>query len=671
MMPEGISWLIMRQRGIGGWKPLVKRICFSLLSIVMVLVFIASVNFAIFRTSSQEWFLFPQVIPADSDPDILENSLREELKLDEHIVVQYFDYLANTFTGDFYTSTAVEPYADVDSFINDKALVTILLLAIVSTVSILLGMVWGSFMRKNAGKAYGKALHVLAVTSLSLPVLPLAASLAVASDNLNSGLPLSGNGFDEGVVGVLQHAILPTLSLIVAGSGFFALVTRAGLLRADRLGQKTTPFAALDYVNPFQYFLFPLVMIGVFTVDIAYGYDGLGTLVFDAKDLHDVPVLMACFFVISAIVFFSQLAFRAVRERSRFMHRIDVILGPSEGIESQTTLDLGRRSRERLSIPLLVSVLKKLARAYSRQKSGVAAALVLATILLMGLLAPPINLSDHAVSNKSASPDFQHPLGTDQFGRDLLGMNLHAAGVGIESISWTWAVSILCGLFIGFLSILSAQYSGLLSRFGSRSMAVVSVSFLAIIGPLIPICILASPYHSQAYLIEFLLILSVYCWAYRAITWPLSNSIRSVRSARRWNETGRILKGSLSSFRCSISLVLSRTLHVTKYLVVFITVFSLPFGLVSFWRLTPSTPVVSWSYLLENAYLTGAYPMGLWWMIVPPLAGIVTLAVSSYFCLDALEKVFDERAESGKALNQPGEETHSSDSDVKGGTRRS
>ena len=669
----------MRFGGIGGWKPLVMRIFFSLLSIILVLVLIASVNFAIFLTHGDDGRLVPYL------PSELKVLVREEFRLDEHVVVRYFDYLANTFTGDFYTSTGVRKFADVESLIYHNALGTIFLLAIVSTVSILLGMVWGRCMKKNAEKAYGRFLHVLAVSSLSFPVVWLAFSLWMTSDYLGLRLTLWGNGFDEGVVGALQHAILPTLSLIVAGSGFFALVTRAGLLRAERLGEKTTPFTALDYVDPFPYFLFPLVMISVLSVDRICSYDGLGTLVWMAYLHQDVPVLMACFFVISATVFFSQLAFRAVRERSRFMHPIDGILGPSEGTRSQEVIDLRPERQDRLSISLLVSEAKKVAGAYMRHKSGVAAVIVLAIILVLGLFADvlstvpdPLYVQNHEPNviedgmivwanplppslTESPYTGFLHPLGTDDSGRDLYSMNLYAAGQGMVAVLWTCAISVLCGLFVGFLAIVSAHYTGLLSKLRRHSMAIVSLSFLAILAPLILICLLLSPYRVQVPPIEFLLILSFYCWAYRTITWPLSNSLRSVRSGRRWNETGKVLIDSMSLFRCYSPLVLSRTLHITKYVVVLMFVFS---SLLWMDWLQTFDFAISWNYMLESAYSFGFFYRGSWWIIVPPLVGIVTLAVSSYICIDTLERVFDEQVESHTALKQPGEETPGSDSDV-------
>jgi peptide/nickel transport system permease protein len=669
--------------GIGGWKPLAKRIFFSLLSIILVLVLIASVNFAIFRAYGDGAWILPR------NNEVLEVVIQEELKLGEPLVVRYFDYLARTFTGDFYTSTGVRQLTDVESLIYHNVLGTIFLLVIVSTGSVLLGMAWGSRMRKNSGNAYGRFLHVLAVSSLSFPVFYLGLSLLIAASHLDIGFPIGGNGFDEGVVGVLQHAILPILSLTVAGSGFFALVARAGLLRAERLGDGTRPFRALDYVDPFPYFLFPLVMIGALSVDLVYSYDGLGTLVWDAILSQDVNVLMACFFVISAIVFFSQLVFRAVREKNRFMEPIDGILGPLGETKSHSTLDLRFGPRRRLSVALVVSESKKVAGAYMRRKYGVAAGLIFALILALGLFAAvlstvpdPLSYLNHEPNLRSEDgtwlqrnplpPSFSpseylglvHPLGTDHVGRDLYSMNLYAAGAGIVVVLTTCAISVFCGLFVGFLSIVSAHYTGLLSRLRRYSMAIVSLSFLAILAPLIPICILMTPYRNQTLPIEVLLILPVYFWVYRAITSPISDLLRSVRGDRRWSEAGKILRDSMRLFRCCSPLVLGRTLHVTKYIVVLMIVFSSSYWI--FWPFHFGF-ALDWNHLLGDAYSYGGFYLSCWWWIVPPLVGIVALAASSYFCIDTLERVFDERIEFHEALKQAGEEAPGSDSGVTDG----
>lgn len=669
----------MGGRGIGRRKPLIARISFSILNIFIVLLLIASINFAIFRTYGDEHWLVPR------SSRELRDMVVEELRLDESLVVQYSDYLVSTFTGDFYKSTGVRKFADVESLVYDNALRTICLLAIVSTASVLIGMAWGTYSSRNAEKTSGKLLHTLAVLSLPFPVFQSSIAWLSTRNDLGLDLSIADGVFDEGVAGVLKYVILPTFSLIVAGSGYFAIITRAGLLQARQSNDEASAFKALDYVNPFPYYLLPLLMIGILGMERVYGYDGLGFLIGGALDAQDVPVLMACFFLVSTIVFFFQLAFRAVRERGRFLYPVDDILGPSESAPNWHASHLDSERQEKHSFALLKHRLKRIAGAYVRHGSGVAAFIILAIILLSGFFADVLStvpspweaesrelnvIEDGEIMlmnpwppslSRSPYSGFLHPLGTDFQGRDVYSMNLYAAGNGMIIVLTTCAISILLGLLVGLLTIASAHRSGPLCRLGKCSMTVVSQAMLAIPATLIVISLMVSPYGDtvfgypyriliQAPPVIFLLTLSIYCWAYRTISRPLSGSLPSFVGRRRWRER---LKDSKSQFRRYLPLVLSRTLHVTKYTVVFVIILSSVYALFLFY--IDIVPI--WDHMLMEVYSYGAFAGGYWWWIAVPLAGVLLLVVSSYYCIDTLERALIEMAESDAASDRSAKKT--------------
>ena len=637
-------------------KSFLMRLLIGLVNIALVLVVIATVSFVAFRTSYD--------LPKGHSSE-LRDLVQEEFKLDEPLVIQYLDYLIHTFTGDFYSSTGVHKMVDVGSIIQHSLLPTLFLLLVAVVISVFLGLAWGSFMKRNSENILGKLLHIVAISSLSFPILHLAVILFVTASNSLCFLSI-GNGFDGGVLDALQHAVLPSLSVVVACSGFFALVTRAGLARAGQLGIAASPFRALDYVNPLPYFLFPLAMIGVLTVDWAYSYEGLGVLIWDAILLRDVQVLMACFFIVSVIVFFSQLLFRAARERTSFMLPVHGILGPSGGNEDQVMIIRRPENPTKISLAMLLRECRKLAGEYTRHRSGVAAISILAVILIMGLFADVLstvpdpwllenhepNLLDERWFNPlppSLSPSpytgFLHPLGTDARGRDMYSMNLYAAGTSLELVLVTAAVSVLCGMAVGFLTIVAVNYTGLLSRLRRCSMTVVSQAFLAILPTFIPVFFIMS-WWQEAPSVGFLLVLAIYLWIYRAISWPVADSLRSQNRAGLRSSTGSILKDSIGQFRAHFCFVLSRTLSITKYVVVFMALLAsafLPGLTIRYFDFINS--YATWQGILLSALDLGAYYRDAWWWIIPPFLGIVALTVSSYFFLDALEKTFAERVE--------------------------
>jgi peptide/nickel transport system permease protein len=664
----------MKRGGTGRWKTLAVRMFFILLNILIVLLLVASINFAIFRTYSDETWIVPRLSGE------YHRLVIEDLGLDDSLIAQYLDYLINTFTGHFYQSTGAHKLTEIESFIYDYASRTVFLLAIASTVSIILGLLWGSYSGRNANKPSGKLAHVLAVVAFAVPVFQLSLTLSWADFTANLGLAWTEDDSCVNIIDVLRHSILPTASLTVLGSGYFALVTRAGTLRAARLGRETSPLRSLDYVNPFPYLLMPLLVAGIFGVEPAFGYEGIGYLVLRSIALFDIPATMACFFLISVIVYFSQLMFRAVRERTRFMQPIDAALKPCEPVggfhiryPESTGMDrpffgsITRRSRE-------------IAGAYMKHSSGKLALIILLAILLCGLFADVMStvpqpwtpesrelnvIEDGEVvwmnplpPSLSSSPysGMIHPLGTDYIGRDLYSMNLYAAGNGLIVVILTVAISVSLGLLVGYIGVLSANFAGLSSKFGRRSMAMVGQTLLAIPGILILVSVLVSPYgwglwddsHSvlvESSLVILLLMVSIYCWTYGELTVTPPGLSMLNEGRRGWRRMSVAISYSARFFGCNSALVLSRVLRVTKYSVVVVFLFAS----IASMRLWPLLGVFdfasTWNQMLGDARSYGLFADQYWWWIAVPVAGTLLLIVSSYFFLDTLELVFAERAQ--------------------------
>ena len=666
----------MKRGGTGRWKPLIVRVFLIILNVLIVLLLIASINFAIFRTHEDEtWFVGREIRHEWRD------LVLDELRIDDPLALQYLDYLAKTFTGNFYTSLGVRKFVDIEIFLYDYALRTMFLLAVASIVSIILGLLWGSYSGRNANRPSGKLAHALAVVAFAVPVFQLSLTLSWADFAAGFGLVWIEDGSGENAIDVLRHATLPIASLTILGSGYFALVARAGVLRAARLGRETSPLRSLDYVNPFPYLLMPLLMAGMFYVEPAFGYEGLGYLVLRSIAVFDIPATMACFFLISVIVYFSQLIFRAVRERRRFMQPIDAALKPCEPVGEFHIRYPASTGEDRPYFGSITRRCREIASAYMKHSSGKLALIILLAILLCGLFADVLStapqpwepesrelnvIEDGEIvwmnplpPSLSSSPysGMIHPLGTDYTGRDLYSMNLYAAGNGLMVVLLTVAISVSLGLLVGYIGFLFANFTGMLSKLGRRCMAMVGQTLLAVPGILILVSILTSPYgwglwddsHSvlvESSLVILLLMVSIYCWAYGELTvTPPGLSILN-EERRGWRRMRVAISYSTRFFRCNSALVLSRVLRVTKYSVVLVFLFAS----IASMRLWPLLEVFgfasTWNQMLADARSYGLFADQYWWWIAVPVAGILLLVVSSYFFLDTLERVLAERAES-------------------------
>ena len=93
---------------------------------------------------------------------------------------------------------------------------------------------------------------------------------------------------------------------------------------------------------------------------------------------------------------------------------------------------------------------------FSRKKLGVACAIIISTIYLVGIFAPilaPYDYSETNLLKTQAGPDFENLLGTDRLGRDILSRVIWGIQTTvIVTITGLLTGSLILGLFLGLLA---------------------------------------------------------------------------------------------------------------------------------------------------------------------------------------------------------------------------
>lgn len=130
-------------------------------------------------------------------------------------------------------------------------------------------------------------------------------------------------------------------------------------------------------------------------------------------------------------------------------------------------------------------------RGLRKSKSGLTGGIIFATVILAAILAPVISPYDPLQFDSTAllaPPSLLHPLGTDQFGRDILSRIMWGSQasliVGIVSVGIGLSVGSTIGVFSGY-------YSGKVDEVLMRVMDML-VSFPAILLGLLIIAILGT-----------------------------------------------------------------------------------------------------------------------------------------------------------------------------------
>lgn len=287
-------------------------------------------------------FLLPRVLPGDplavvtneTTATLTDPSARAELEryygLDRPMIEQYWSFLGGALTGDLGSS--ISRKAPVRELILARlpwtALLVVPALAISSVVSFIAG-VMAAWRRGRAGDHL-----LLTVTTIlrGIPDFAIGFALLVLFAVVLPWFPLSGarTPFSEGdpllsqALDIVHHAALPVSTLVLSLLGAKFLLARSSMVSI--LGQdyivaaraKGLPRWRVRYRHGSRNALAPfLAQLGVQTgfviggavfVEQVFNYPGLGSLLLEAVDARDYPLLDGCFLTLSIIVLLANAA---------------------------------------------------------------------------------------------------------------------------------------------------------------------------------------------------------------------------------------------------------------------------------------------------------------------------------------------------------------------------
>lgn len=263
-------------------------------------------------------------------PEAMEQ-LRQNLGLDDPLLVRYGRWLSAFLTGDFgYSLAAGMPVRDRLA----AALPNTLVLAFGALVlAFLAGIVLGVIQAVRQYSLLDSTLSVLALFFYSMPSFWLAIMLILVF-SVGAGsmwewpfsLPASGitssshhaMGPLEQVTDRVRHLILPTLSLFLVLAAGIARYVRSSMLevlhqdyirtaRAKGLRESTVIVkhalrnALIPVVSLFGLY-FPFLLSGTVFVEYVFAWPGMGRLMVDSILMRDYPVVLAGTFIFGAMV---------------------------------------------------------------------------------------------------------------------------------------------------------------------------------------------------------------------------------------------------------------------------------------------------------------------------------------------------------------------------------
>lgn len=289
----------------------VRRVLYGLLVIALVTVFV---------------FLTLRLIPGDvvrlqlaDAPGVTQEQLDARaaaLGLDQPLITQLFKFLGDAFTGDFGIS--FQSQQPVTSIIAERLPITLQLGLMALVISIALGVPLGLLAAYKQNSWLDQSLRVVSVAGLSIPNfwlgLLLVTYLAIW---FAWSPPLVYRSPAEDLVSNLTQMALPALALGVAGMAAIARMLRSSLLEVMRsnfvrtVRAKGAPERTVLFTHAVRNSLVPVfsligvqvggILGGTVILESIFAIPGMGSMIFQAVQMRDYPVVLGAVVVFGAV----------------------------------------------------------------------------------------------------------------------------------------------------------------------------------------------------------------------------------------------------------------------------------------------------------------------------------------------------------------------------------
>ncbi|MGH6690594.1 MAG: ABC transporter permease [Gammaproteobacteria bacterium] len=243
-------------------------------------------------------------------------ALREELKLDDPVPVQYGRWVRNFVTGDlgnYYSVTGGRPVMDR---VRDSLPVSLQLMVEAQVLALIVAIPLGVFTAYRAGSRFDKSANATAFGLLAIPNFALALVLAYYVGVRWGWLPVSGYVKpSEDLVEHLRRMAMPAIALAV---GQIAVYMR--LLRSDMIATLQEDFITMAKskgISPsrvlWRHALRPssltlltvaglnvgVLIGGAVIIEVIFSLPGIGTLLFEAINARQYIALQSLVAIIA------------------------------------------------------------------------------------------------------------------------------------------------------------------------------------------------------------------------------------------------------------------------------------------------------------------------------------------------------------------------------------
>ncbi len=268
-------------------------------------------------------FFITSLLPGDAAQMILGQNatpetvaaLRQQLGLDQPLLVRYFSWLGGMLHGDFGTSFA--SHLPVTQLVAQRIPATFELAAITTVICVPLALVIGILAAMRRGSALDRFLVISTMATVAVPEF-LVATVAVLifAVKLHWVSAMSFGSPDMSLVSYLKAYALPVMTLCCVLVAQMARMTRAAII--NQLDSPYLEMALLKGVSPLRAVLrhalpnavgpianaislsLSYLFGGVIIIESIFSYPGLASALVDAVSNRDLPVVQLCVMMFAA-----------------------------------------------------------------------------------------------------------------------------------------------------------------------------------------------------------------------------------------------------------------------------------------------------------------------------------------------------------------------------------
>lgn len=260
-------------------------------------------------------FMIMQLAPGDpvrmilgdsAEPEAIE-AMREEMGLNDPVLVQYGRYMVNLLHGDLGTSyTNQRPVAHE---VFSRVPATFELAFVSAVVSILIAIPLGVIAAVKQNTLFDNLSMVLSLVGISMPAFWLALMLMLVFSLRLGWFPVQGN--NDG----WRSFVLPSIAIGFMNMAAIARTTRSSMLETIRQDYiRTARSKGISEGEVIMHHAFGNALIPTITVvgvqlggllggavltETVFAWPGLGRLMVQAVNGRDVPVVMGCIVILS------------------------------------------------------------------------------------------------------------------------------------------------------------------------------------------------------------------------------------------------------------------------------------------------------------------------------------------------------------------------------------